>query len=176
MRDSTRLPYPRSFLGLLLTGFTLVMLPLVGSLAYSAWNTERLAAGEITEHVDRLSDSAREVLAISNLIVDREVERLRFNAEHVQRSLILLVIFSTAVALSIALALTRYISRPIAEIDAAIRQLGAADFSRPISVRGPEDLRYLGRRLDWLRRRLDEFEAQKNRFLRHVPHELKTPP
>src|SRR5882672_7497513 len=268
MRDSTRLPYPRSFLGLLLTGFTLVMLPLVGSLAYSAWNTERLAAqsrtavfnasqaarasrslvdrigsverlaqqiallddpelgadyarvhhsfrqladeiaqlpldatqsaalastvaqeqslygrltesplaaGEITEHVDRLSDSAREVLAISNLIVDREVERLRFNAEHVQRSLILLVIFSTAVALTIALALTRYISRPIAEIDAAIRQLGGADFSRPIAVRGPEDLRYLGRRLDWLRRRLDEFETQKNRFLRHVSHELKTP-
>src|SRR5574342_1140123 len=38
------LPYPRSFLGLLLTGFTLVMLPLVGAMAYSAWNTERLAA------------------------------------------------------------------------------------------------------------------------------------
>src|SRR5260221_11510474 len=37
------LPYPRSFLGLLLTGFTLVMLPLVAALAYSAWNTERLA-------------------------------------------------------------------------------------------------------------------------------------
>src|SRR6267378_1068759 len=271
MRDSPRLPYPRSFLGLLLTGFTLVMLPLVGSLAYSAWNTERLAeqsrtavfnasqaarasrshvdrigsierlaqqiallddpelgadyarvhrsfkqladeiaqlpldatqsaalartvaqeqglydrltefpraqlaAGQITEHVDWLTDSAREVLAISNLMVDREVERLRVNAEHVQRSLILLVIFSTAVALTIALALTRYISRPIAEIDAAIRQLGGADFSRPISVRGPEDLRYLGRRLDWLRRRLDEFETQKNRFLRHVSHELKTP-
>src|SRR5207249_4113913 len=76
---------------------------------------------------------------------------------------------------TIALALTRYISRPIAEIDAAIRQLGGADFSRPIAVRGPEDLRYLGRRLDWLRRRLDEFETQKNRFLRHVSHELKTP-
>src|SRR5579859_8139341 len=35
--------YPRSFLGLLLTGFTVVALPLVGALAYSAWNTERLA-------------------------------------------------------------------------------------------------------------------------------------
>ena len=33
-------------------------------------------------------------------------------------------------------------------------------------MRGPEDLRYLGRRLDWLRRRLEEFETQKNRFLR----------
>src|SRR5213083_715834 len=38
------LPYPRSFLGLLLAGFTLVTLPLVGALAYSAWNTERLAS------------------------------------------------------------------------------------------------------------------------------------
>ena len=205
--------YPRSFLGLLLAGFTLVALPLVGALAYSAWNTERLAsqsrsavfnasqaarasrslverigsierlaqqvavledaellhgysrvhrsfrqltdeiaqlpldeaqlgalnrtigheqglydlltqvprgrieAAEITERIDQLIDSAREVLAINNLIVDREVERLRASADDVQRGLILLLIFSTAVALTIALALTRYIARPIAAID-----------------------------------------------------------
>ena len=265
------LPYPRSFLGLLLTAFTLVMLPLVGALAYSAWNTERLAglsrsavfnasqaarasrslvdriaaiervaqqmavlndpeltvdyarihrsfkqlADEIaqlpldeaqiaalnrtveheqslydlltenprrrpdtkmvSQRMDGLIESAREVLAINNRIVDREVARLRLKAEQAQRGLVVLVFLSTAVALTIALALTRYIARPISEIDGAIRQLGGADFSRPIAVRGPEDLRYLGRRLDWLRRRLDEFETQKNRFLRHVSHELKTP-
>jgi two-component system, NtrC family, sensor histidine kinase GlrK len=263
--------YPRSFLGLLLAGFTLVILPLVGALAYSAWNTERLAgksrtavfnasqaarasrslvdriaaiervaqqmallndpelavdyarvhrsfkqlAAEIAQlplddaqsqalnvtvgheqqlyelltdrtrprldaqaiggRIDALIDSARDVLAINNRVVDREVERLRVSAEQVQRNIILLLIFSTATALAIALALTRAIARPIGEIDAAIRQLGGADFSRPIAVRGPEDLRYLGRRLDWLRRRLEEFETQKNRFLRHVSHELKTP-
>jgi two-component system sensor histidine kinase GlrK len=103
------------------------------------------------------------------------VLRLSHNAEAVQRQLILLVIFSTAVVLSISLALTRYISRPIAELDAAIRQLGGADFSRRITVRGPEDLQSLGERLDWLRRRLAELEAEKNRFLRHLSHELKTP-
>jgi two-component system sensor histidine kinase GlrK len=135
----------------------------------------RVEAAAISEHVDQLVDASREVLAINNLIVDREVERLRASADEVQRGLILLLLFSTAVALTIALALTRYIARPIVAIDAAIRQLGGADFSRPIAVRGPEDLRYLGRRLDWLRRRLDEFETQKNRFLRHVSHELKTP-
>jgi two-component system sensor histidine kinase GlrK len=268
---ASALPYPRSFLGLLLTGFTLVMLPLVCALAYSAWNTERLAglsrsavfnasqaarasrslvdriaaiervaqqmavlndpelavdyarvhrsfkqlADEIAQlplddsqaaalgrtieqeqslydllteqprrkldtkmvsaRMDGLIESAREVLAINNNIVDREVHRLRLKAEQVQRGLIVLVFLSTAVALSIALALTRYIARPISEIDGAIRQLGGADFSKPIAVRGPEDLRYLGRRLDWLRRRLEEFETQKNRFLRHVSHELKTP-
>ena len=263
--------YPRSFLGLLLAGFTLVALPLVGALAYSAWNTERLAEQSrnavlnasqaarasrslvnrigsierlaqqmaivndpelaadytrvhqsfkqvsaelallpldseqqlalektveqeqslyelLTEQPRRkldgrrvvrltgeLAENAYEVLAISYLIADREVVRLRANAETVQRRLILLVIFSTAVVLSIALALTRYIARPIAELDASIRQLGGADFTRPITVRGPEDLQTLGERLDWLRRRLAELEAEKNRFLRHLSHELKTP-
>ena len=263
--------YPRSFLGLLLAGFTLVILPLVGALAYSAWNTERLASqsrsavfnasqaarasrslveriasierlaqqlalhddpaiaagygrvhrsfkqlaaeiaelpldetqaaalgrtvdqeqslydlltesprpriepADITARMDRLIDSAREVLAINNLIVDRAVERLRANADEVQRGLILLVIFSTAVALAIALLLSRYIARPIAELDGAIRRLGGADFTHRITVRGPEDLRVLGERLDWLRRRLVELEAEKNRFLRHLSHELKTP-
>jgi two-component system sensor histidine kinase GlrK len=263
--------YPRSFLGLLLAGFTLVTVPLVAALAYSAWSTERLATQsrsavfnasqaarasralvdrigsierlaqqlallddpelavgyarvhrsfkqladeiaqlpldgaqgaalqsavaeeqglydlltalprpriappEITARVDRLIESARDVLAINNRIVDREVERLSNKAETVQRGLYMLVLLGTAVALLIALALTRYIARPIVEIDAAIRQLGGADFSRAIAVHGPEDLRYLGRRLDWLRRRLEEFETQKNRFLRHVSHELKTP-
>src|SRR5439155_770794 len=163
MRDSTRLPYPRSFLGLLLTGFTLVMLPLVGSLAYSAWNTEHLA-GQSRTAVFNASQAAR----VSRSLVDRigSVERL---AQQIA------LLDDPELGADYALVHTRYISRPIAEIDAAIRQLGGADFSRPIAVRGPADLRYLGRRLDWLRRRLDEFETQKNRFLRHVSHELKTP-
>ncbi|MGH8705515.1 MAG: hypothetical protein ACREUO_08885, partial [Burkholderiales bacterium] len=37
------LPYPRSFLALLVAGFLLVALPLAGALLYSAWHTERLA-------------------------------------------------------------------------------------------------------------------------------------
>jgi two-component system sensor histidine kinase GlrK len=122
-----------------------------------------------------LAENAQEVLSVSYLVADREVLSLRHNAEIVQRQLILLVIFSTAVVLTMSLALTRYISRPIAELDGAIRQLGGADFTRRITVRGPEDLRSLGERLDWLRRRLAELEAEKNRFLRHLSHELKTP-
>jgi len=68
---------------------------------------------------------------------------------------------------------TRYIADD--PVDGDDRQLGGADFSKPIRRARTEDLRYLGRRLDWLRRRLEEFETQKNRFLRHVSHELKTP-
>jgi two-component system sensor histidine kinase GlrK len=141
----------------------------------SAQPWRRGDARAVRRQTAELAENAQEVLQISYLVADREVLRLSHNAEAVQRQLILLVIFSTAVVLSISLALTRYISRPIAELDAAIRQLGGADFSRRITVRGPEDLQSLGERLDWLRRRLAELEAEKNRFLRHLSHELKTP-
>jgi two-component system sensor histidine kinase GlrK len=129
----------------------------------------------ISTEADKLADNAYEMLAISYLVADREVDRLRSSAEVVRQRLILLVMFSTAIALAIALGLTRFIVRPIAELDASIRQLGSADFSRQIKVRGPQDLQDLGERLDWLRRRLTELEAQKNRFLRNVSHDLKTP-
>jgi two-component system, NtrC family, sensor histidine kinase GlrK len=129
----------------------------------------------LKEVASELAENASDMLAISTRVADREVLRLRANAETVQRQLVLLVIFSTAVALAIALALTRHIARPIAELDAAIRQLGSADFAHPINVPGPDDLKTLGERLDWLRRRLVELDDEKNRFLRHLSHELKTP-
>src|SRR5438105_1903911 len=63
---ASALPYPRSFLGLLLTAFTLVMIPLVGALAYAAWNTERLA-GLSRSAVFNASQAAR----ASRSLVDR---------------------------------------------------------------------------------------------------------
>jgi two-component system, NtrC family, sensor histidine kinase GlrK len=53
--------------------------------------------------------------------------------------------------------------------------MGRADFTHAIKVTGPQDLRYVGQRLDWLRGRLSDLEQQQARFLRHVSHELKTP-
>ena len=125
--------------------------------------------------VATLADSTHDVLAISYRVADGEVERLRAAAESVQRRLLQLVLATIAVALAIALALTRVIARPIAELDASIRQLGGADFSRPIRVSGPQDLRDLGERLDWLRLRLTELEEQKNRFLRHFVSRTQDP-
>jgi two-component system sensor histidine kinase GlrK len=147
---------------------------------YDLLTTPRKAGGraqrqKVAALAADLAENASEVLAISTRVADREVTRLRADTESVQRQLVLLVIFSTAVAMAIALALTRHIARPIAELDAAIRQLGGADFAQPIAVHGPDDLKTLGERLDWLRRRLLELDDEKNRFLRHLSHELKTP-
>ncbi len=67
------LPYPRSFLGLLLACFSLVALPLVGALAYSAWNTERLA-DQARSAVFSASQAARASRSLVNRI--GSIERL----------------------------------------------------------------------------------------------------
>ena len=134
-----------------------------------------LDARRVREQAGTLVDDAYEVLSLSYFVADREVERLGASADEVHRRLMVMLLIAIALALAAALVLTRIIARPIAEIDSAIRQLGSADFERPIFVNGPADLHSLGERLDWLRLRLTELEAQKNRFLRHLSHDLKTP-
>jgi len=67
------------------------------------------------------------------------------------------------------------LSRPLRQIDRAIDELGRSNFAHPIAVRGPVDLERLGIQLEWLRLRLLELAQERNRFLRHMSHELKTP-
>lgn len=67
------------------------------------------------------------------------------------------------------------VGRPLRQVDRAIRELGSGDFSHSISVTGPRDIATLGRQLEWLRHRLKESTDEKNKFLRHMSHELKTP-
>lgn len=65
--------------------------------------------------------------------------------------------------------------RPLRQIDRAISELGSGALHHQIQVRGPADIDKLGRQLEWLRLRLLELAQERNRFLRHMSHELKTP-
>lgn len=122
-----------------------------------------------------LSDLAQSILAQSNQLIDREVDVLQQTAAQAQRILLWQVLASIPIAILLAVGFTILITRPIHQLDNAIRQLGGEHFSSAIEVKGPQDLENLGQRLDWLRQRLVELEQQKTRFLRHVSHELKTP-
>jgi two-component system sensor histidine kinase GlrK len=122
-----------------------------------------------------VAEGARGVLAASSHLVDIEVERLRITALDARSTLIWQLLAAIPVTLGIALWFRTLISGQLQQFDRAIRAIGRAEYSDGVTVSGPQDLAYLGRRLDWLRRRLAELEEQKNRFLRHVSHDLKTP-
>lgn len=122
-----------------------------------------------------LSDQAQKILAENNRLIDLESAALSVAAQKTQKQMLQQTIILIPVALIVALVITFLVAQPIQRMDKAIRRLGSGEYNEPISIEGPGDLRNLGERLDWLREQLLELEQQKQRFLRHVSHELKTP-
>ena len=122
-----------------------------------------------------LSDQAQNILAENNRLIDRESAALAQTAERTQQMMFWQTLTLLPVALLVVVVITFLVAQPIRRMDAAIRRLGEGQYSEPISIDGPGDLRALGERLDWLRAQLEELDQEKKRFLRHVSHELKTP-
>ena len=122
-----------------------------------------------------LSASARQMLVDSRNLVVTEVEKLDVKGTRVQRTLLVQAVALVPAALVLIAVFTLLITRPLRQMDDAIRRLGDGDLSRFVQIVGPRDMEQLGQRLDWMRLRLLEVEEEKNRFLRHISHELKTP-
>ena len=122
-----------------------------------------------------LTTMARSILAQSGQTIAQEADHMQDASARVQRLLILQASALIPAAFGLALIATVLVTRPVRQIDDAIRRLGAGEFGAAIRINGPRDLVDVGRRLDWLRLRLMELEQEKVRFLRHVSHELKTP-
>ena len=82
-----------------------------------------------------------------------------------------------AVVLAVLMALVFgvWFTRPLKRLENAIVGLGENRLDAAIAIAGPADIALVGQRLNWLRLRLSELDADKSRFLRHVSHELKTP-
>ena len=131
--------------------------------------------GRAAEAFAQLDSRARGIIERGDRLIDREIEAMRETAARAQVITFWQMLALVPVALLLAAGFTVLIARPIRQIDAAIRRMGAGDFTVPVGVSGPRDLQMVGRRIEWLRHRLSELEQQKNRFLRQVSHELKTP-
>jgi two-component system sensor histidine kinase GlrK len=130
---------------------------------------------QLAQGYARLTDGAQATLASTNQVTERAIVRLEETASQGRQKWLYLAVATAAIAIALAIVFAVLIARPIRQLDLAIRQMGTADFTHAIEVNGPQDMRYLGQRLEWLRSRLHELEEQQNRFLRHVSHELKTP-
>jgi two-component system, NtrC family, sensor histidine kinase GlrK len=123
----------------------------------------------------QLSAMASQVSNRVNAEIDRELSTLQAATELAQRNLFWESLLLIPLTLAVVGVFTYLFGRPIRAIDRAISELGRGTFSRPIAIRGPADLERLAAQLEWLRGRLLDLAQEKNRFLRHMSHELKTP-
>ena len=118
---------------------------------------------------------AQEIQEASYNLMFQETEKLQQEAFRSQKMMLWLTCILFSVSLLLISIFAYLIIRPIRQIDKSILRLGEGDFVTPISVSGPQDLEFLGTKLDWLRERLAELEKEKNKFVAHISHELKTP-
>lgn len=124
---------------------------------------------QLSALVDRIAQE-------SNTQIDRELDGLNEQTVNARRRLYLeaVVIILPLIGAAIVL-VTVFVGRPLRKLDRAISELGEENLKNTISVNGPPDIERLGRKLEWLRGRLLEFTEERNRFLREMSHELKTP-
>ncbi len=143
---------------------------------------EVLGAGANSEMVrttvpqfEEMSTLAQRIAVQSKAEIDAQIAGIQRRTDASQRLLLWQSGLLIPLAVFAIVVLTFGVGRPLRRIDRAISELGRGNLSHPISVSGPKDIERLGRQLEWLRGRLLDFAAERNRFLRHMSHELKTP-
>jgi two-component system sensor histidine kinase GlrK len=117
---------------------------------------------------NRLAQNARQG-------IDQRLKQVEREARATQQWHLWAMMALVPAALAVAGIFWYFVLRPLRAIDRAISDLGRGTFSQAIAISGPADLAALGRQLEWLRTRLLDIALERNRFLRHMSHELKTP-
>ena len=111
----------------------------------------------------------------ANQLLETRLIALSDQTHDTRRQLYLWIAALIPMAIALAVMFTRGVLQPLRRVDRAITELGHGSFSQPIVIHGSSDIEALGRQLEWLRVRLVELAQEKNRFLRYMSHELKTP-
>ena len=137
--------------------------------------TAAVHRAELSKSFMDLGNLAEQVTAQGNEQIDSEVAALEEQTQKSRRRLLLQAALLVPLTIVLIFALTVAVGRPLRVLDRAISELGQGTFANRIVVSGPHDLERLGGQLEWLRQRLLDLALERNRFLRHMSHELKTP-
>ena len=132
-------------------------------------------ASNLSNRFTQLSALVERVAQQSNAQVDTEVAALEEQTQQARKRLLWQAAPLLPLAVIAVFVFTLGVGRPLRQLDRAISELGEGTFTNQIEVAGPHDLERLGGQLEWLRQRLLELAHERNRFLRHMSHELKTP-
>ncbi|NOU49843.1 HAMP domain-containing histidine kinase [Pseudoalteromonas sp. JBTF-M23] len=123
---------------------------------------------QLHQHIDALEPNFNQ--AIQNRLADRTSAFAKINRYFLFGLLLLIPLL-----IVISLLVIRKVTRQLNAFERVILQLGDGDYTHPIELHGSEEFVALGKELDWLREELLRSHKQKDVFLRHVSHELKTP-
>jgi two-component system, NtrC family, sensor histidine kinase GlrK len=129
----------------------------------------------VDQSFDLIGEHSLAIQKWLNASVDQILQKNLADAEAQINYLVFELSLSAIVTLVLLTIFTYWINKPLKDLTHEIQQLGTKGLSHTIDISGPQELRELGGKLEWLRLRLQESMLQKEQFLRHISHELKTP-
>jgi len=145
--------------------------------AVSQWQAA-VGNGGIADSAGRfgpLVPRADAIAAAGRATIDRQLEAITQATAAARTVMLLSALALIPLTALLALGFSVAVTRPLRLMAAGIAALGRGRYEQRIEIAYPREMQLLGERLDWLRRRSAALEAEKDRFLRHVSHELKTP-
>lgn len=74
-----------------------------------------------------------------------------------------------------SLLLSRYLTRPLVDLEKRVNRLANNEWSEPINLKREDEIGKLGISIEHLRNQLIRQDEAEQSFLQHVSHELKTP-
>ncbi|HTY02260.1 MAG TPA: HAMP domain-containing sensor histidine kinase [Rhodocyclaceae bacterium] len=143
--------------------------------AYQQLGSSGAGLPQLQTAIGALLDRSVAMADEAGRIVDAEGTSFRARAAELRQRLAVAIVVGIGTAGVLLLLGRRLMGRLLGRVENAVQALGEGHLDRKIHLSGPDDLKRIGERLDWLRCRLRELEEQRTRVLRHVSHELKTP-
>lgn len=143
--------------------------------AYRQLTTDNRASGVLRAALNDIKDRTDEILSAASKLAEAERQAFRAETEALQQQLLIAMSLAFLLAGILFWIGRRIVTRLLQGVERAVIALGNNLLDQRIRLRGPDDLRWIGRRLDWLRKRMLALQDERTRILRHVSHELKTP-
>lgn len=144
---------------------------------------EQLTGSRAKDNVRLPIDEAFQDLRESSATLSNEFEQhveqtfneLRQLSESLEQDLLIKGAVLLCFSCAFVLALLGVLSRSMGQIHASIHRLSANQLTEAIEVNGPSDLRYLGERLEWLRKHLLALESSKQHLMKNIAREILQP-
>ncbi|MGJ8515181.1 ATP-binding protein [Carnimonas bestiolae] len=130
---------------------------------------------ELLAELPVLGNDVRTIEVVTNDLVDTQLQAMRNEARDIYATLWIELGVTLLLTLAAIIFFTWRITHPIRQLEQQIRTLEEPPRDTEVVINGPAELVSLNQGLNWLGKRLDDLEAQKRSFLRHMSHELKTP-
>lgn len=127
-------------------------------------------------YMERLTEQTHHMNLQSQQIVDQRLSQLQEEVLRLQQQLAWQFLLLAGLSFFLVIFFTWRLMRPLGDLQRRIHALANPNTRQKArNLQGPSELVALNEQLNWLEQQLSDIEEQKQQFLRHISHELKTP-